>query len=75
MGSGAKKRAPQLERRLERRQLASGEFGEPDVVRMADARRGDVELAAAEAWRRQVDAYALERLSLRLMDTQPTRSC
>jgi hypothetical protein len=35
---------------------------------VADARRGDVELAVAEARCRQEDAHTIERLALRLMD-------
>jgi hypothetical protein len=42
--------------------------GESDVVWVADARRGDVELAVAEARRRQEDAHTIERLALRLMN-------
>ena len=40
--------------------------GEAQAVRVADARRGHVELAVGEALRREEDADALERLALRL---------
>ena len=39
---------------------------------VANARRGDVELAVAEARRRQVNAHTLERLALRLVN-RPAR--
>ena len=46
--------------------LLVGQDGEAQAVRVADARRGHVELAVGEALRREEDADALERLALRL---------
>ena len=48
--------------------VRTGRDGEPDVVGMPDARRGDVELPMRKARRVEADADANQRLSLRLVD-------